>query len=114
MKSHRILSTFPIIFFSVVSFTSVPADELGVGNVEAGRLKSVLCLGCHGMNGEGKRAVDQQLDYPRLSGQVPSYFIKSIYDYKNDRRKDPFMNALTKGLSDIDIANLAAYYASLE
>jgi cytochrome c553 len=114
MKSNRLLNAFPIIFFCAVLFNSAYAEGHGVGNVEAGRLKAVLCLGCHGENGEGMRAVDQQLDYPRLSGQVPGYFIKSVYDYKKDIRKDPFMNALTKGLTDADIVNLAAYYASLE
>jgi cytochrome c553 len=31
-----------------------------------------------------------------------------------DKRLDPVMNAITKGLTDVDIANLAAYYASLK
>lgn len=114
MKSKRLIPAFTIIFFSVMTVNTAGADELGAGDVEAGKLKSVLCLGCHGVNGEGKVAADQQPDYPRLATQKPGYFIKSLKDYKNDIRKDPLMNVLAKSLTEADIANLAAYYASLD
>lgn len=51
---------------------------------------------------------------PRLAGQVAAYFIKAMNDYKNDLRLDPMMNAIAKGLTEPDIANLAAYYSSLD
>lgn len=57
---------------------------------------------------------DGQPSFPRLAGQVPGYFIKAIYDYKKDLRNDAMMSAIAKGLTDIDIANLAAYYTSLK
>jgi cytochrome c553 len=114
MKHKKFFTAFPIILFCAVAFNSANADEHGVKDVEAGKLKAVLCLGCHGVNGEGKKAAEQQPDYPRIAGQVPGYFIKSLNDYKNDIRKDPLMNALSKSLSEADMANLAAYYASLD
>jgi cytochrome c553 len=114
MKSRRLFNTFPIIFFCAVFLHPAIADDDAVGNVEAGKAKSVLCLGCHGVNGEGKLAAEAQPAYPRLANQLPSYFITSLKEYKNDNRDDPLMNALAKGLTEADIANLAAYYATLE
>lgn len=114
MKSKNLFKVFPIIIFCAASLNPVSADEHGVGDVAAGKVKSVLCLGCHGVNGEGRVAADQQPDYPRLAAQVPGYFIKSLNDYKYDKRQDPLMNVLAKSLTEVDIVNLAAYYATLE
>jgi cytochrome c553 len=114
MKSKKLFNALPMILFCALSLSPVGADEHGVGNVEAGKQKSVLCLGCHGVNGEGKVAADEQPAYPRLATQIPGYFIKSLKDYKHDIRKDPLMNALAKSLTEADIANLAAYYATLD
>jgi cytochrome c553 len=114
MKSIRFHLIFPVSLFCAVSITNISAGEPPSGNVHAGKQKAVLCLGCHGVNGEGREAMDQQPEYPRLAGQIPAYFAKSLYDYKHDKREDPLMNALSKGLTDADIANLAAYYATLD
>lgn len=114
MISKRLFTAFPVIFCCTISLNPVCADVHGVGDATAGKVKSVLCLGCHGVNGEGKVAADLQPDYPRLAAQLPGYFIKSLNEYKNDVRKDPLMNALAKGLTEADIANLAAYYATLD
>ncbi|MEN8165961.1 MAG: c-type cytochrome [Pseudomonadota bacterium] len=84
------------------------------GDPKAAMAKVPLCSGCHGVNGEGKEATDDQPAFPRLAGQIESYLIKATLDYKSDKRIDPVMNALIKGLSDADIANLAAYYAALK
>lgn len=83
------------------------------GDPEAAKAKLPLCVGCHGPSGEGKDAAQNQPAYPALAGQREAYFIKAANAYKSDERKDPIMSAIAKGLSDADIANLAAYYASL-
>ncbi len=85
-----------------------------VGDAEAGKVKSAVCAGCHGLKGEGKDAPVGAPSFPRLAGQVKGYFIKSVNGYKNDTRTDAMMGAIAKGLSDVDIANLAAYYATLK
>jgi cytochrome c553 len=85
-----------------------------VGDAEAGKVKSAVCAGCHGMEGEGKEAPVGSPSFPSLAGQVASYFIKSVNAYKNDTRNDAMMGAIAKGLNDVDIANLAAYYTALK
>ncbi len=99
----------------LISASLVVADETKMSaDSEAGKLRSVVCIGCHGLNGEGKEAVNGQPAFPRLAGQLQSYLNKSIHDYKNDSRNDPMMGAIAKGLSDIDIVNLATYYSNLK
>jgi|GEM_PF-6006905 cytochrome c553 len=88
--------------------------DTSVGDAEAGKVKSAVCAGCHGMEGEGKEAPVGSPSFPSLAGQVASYFIKSVNDYKNDTRNDAMMGAIAKGLNDVDIANLAAYYTALK
>lgn len=114
MKSNRLYAVLTILLSCTLPLIIAVADEPIMANTESGKIKSVLCSGCHGLNGEGKFMADEQLAFPSLAGQIPGYFIKSVYDYKKDVRKDPVMNAITKGLTDIDITNLAAYYASLK
>lgn len=113
MRLRRTTVAFPIILSCLVSLTVAAADKLVLGNAEEGKVKSALCSGCHGLNGEGKVMPDGQPAIPLLAGQIPGYFVKSVYDYKTDKRVDPVMNAISKGLTDVDIANLAAYYAGL-
>jgi cytochrome c553 len=84
------------------------------GNPEDAKAKIPLCQGCHGINGEGMTMPPGQPSAPRLAGQIAVYFSKALNDYKNDARVEPMMNAITKGLTDSDIANLAAYYSSLK
>ena len=81
-------------------------------NLEAGKVRSFLCIGCHGLNGEGKEAAYGQPAFPRIAGQIQGYLIKSVNDYKSGSRNDPMMGAIAKGLSDDDIANLAAFYST--
>jgi cytochrome c553 len=98
----------------LVAFILAIAPTAIAGDAAAGALKAPLCMGCHGANGEGKAAANGQPDFPALAGQIEGYFIKATNDYKNDVRADPLMSAISKGLTDDDIANLAAYYASLK
>ncbi len=89
------------------------ADEtITTANSKAGKIRAVICIGCHGLNGEGKKAANGQPAFPRIAGQLNNYLIKSMNDYKSDLRKDPMMVAISKGLSDMDISNLAAFYSS--
>ena len=97
----------------LISTSLAAADETTTTvDPEAGKIRSVICVGCHGLNGEGKEAANGQPAFPRIAGQLQSYLIKSVNDYKSDFRNDPMMGAIAKGLSDIDIANLAAFYSS--
>ncbi|WP_371187304.1 cytochrome c [Thalassotalea maritima] len=78
-------------------------------DIEAGKAKAAVCAACHGA--EGVSAVPM---YPNLAGQKEAYIAKQLKDFKAGTRKDPVMAPMAMPLTDADIANLAAYYASLK
>ncbi|NNE63491.1 MAG: cytochrome c4 [Gammaproteobacteria bacterium] len=86
---------------SVFSFTLFAADS------EAGKTKSALCAGCHGVDGNSTNGV-----WPKLAGQHASYLEKQIHEFKNGTRADPVMMGMVAALSDTDIEDIAAYYES--
>jgi cytochrome c553 len=50
--------------------------------------------------------------WPHLAGQHAPYLVKQMKDFKSGARKDPVMAPMAKPLSDQDMENLAAYFAS--
>ncbi len=86
---------------------------LAKGSAEAGaeKLKSLSsaannCKTCHAEDGNSVIPAN-----PKLAGQHASYLYKQLKDFKSGKRKG-VMNAMVKGLSDQDMQNLAAYFAS--
>ena len=79
------------------------------GNVAAGKSKAQPCAACHG---DGNKTLNDT--YPKLAGQYPDYLEKALKEYKSGKRKNPIMGAQAKELSEADIANLAAYFGSLQ
>ena len=85
------------------------------GSVEAGKAKSQTCIACHGVDGNSTIT-----NYPKIAGQHAGYLEKQLKDLKlgmtsggAQGRLDPVMSAMAMPLSDEDMADLAAYYASL-
>ena len=79
------------------------------GDVAAGKAKSATCVACHGPDGNSVNPM-----WPNLAGQQEMYLAKQLRDFRDGNRKDPVMAPMAAALSDDDIANLAAYYASLK
>ncbi len=77
------------------------------GDIDAGKTKSSSCAGCHGADGKGKSP------NPSIVGLDEGQFSEKMNGYKSGAVKHMMMNMLAKKLSDADIVNLAAYYASL-
>ncbi|MFQ6005576.1 MAG: c-type cytochrome [Woeseia sp.] len=91
----------------IVSTLMVGGPAIAGGNVDAGRDKAATCAGCHGVEGEGMG------ENPRLAGLDREVLASSMQEYKSGERSGPMMSMLMQALSDEDIADLAAYYASL-
>ncbi|MCW8934154.1 MAG: cytochrome c [Gammaproteobacteria bacterium] len=85
------------------------SSAMAAGDVAKGKAKAASCAACHGANG-----VSMIPTYPNLKGQKAAYFVKQLKAFKSGDRKDPTMNAMAKPLSDADMDNLAAYYASMK
>ncbi len=75
--------------------------------VAAGKTKAASCASCHGTTG-----ISSNPAWPNLAGQQQAYLVNALNAYKTGTRRDPMMTGLAKILSDTDINNLAAYYAS--
>ena len=84
---------------------SVQAD----GHPLAGKEKAKVCEACHDPSG---KIIDPS--YPILAGQHESYLVKALADYRAGRRTNPVMAPMAASLSDQDIEDLAAFYASLD
>ena len=83
------------------------AHVTAAGNADAGKEKSASCAGCHGA--DGNSAVG---NFPKLAGQGSKYLIKQINDIKSGARPVVEMTGILDGLSEQDITDIAAYYAS--
>lgn len=83
------------------------SSSQAAGDPEAGKAKSAVCGACHGA--DGNSAVP---NFPKLAGQIPSYFVKQLKDMKSGARVVPEMAAIAPGLSEQDMADLAAYFSS--
>lgn len=86
--------------------TLARADD---GNPVVGRKKALQCQACHGMDGIAKIP-----EAANLAGQSTIYLTSALDDYKTGARKNDMMSTIAPTLSDADIADLAAYYASIE
>jgi cytochrome c553 len=89
------------------SLGAVAAAE-AAGDVAVGKTKAALCAGCHGANGQGVPP------NPALNGKTQDQLVQALKDYKSGKRNNAVMKAFAVQLNDQDIANLAAYYASLK
>ena len=78
------------------------------GDAVAGKAAVTSCAMCHGANGEGSKMG------PKLAGMNEAAFIQAMNDYKTGKRDSPMMRSQTSQLSATDIADLAAWYASLK
>ena len=81
---------------------------MAAGDPQAGKSKAASCAGCHGANGEGKAP------YPALAGKSEAELVQALQDYKSGKRANAMMKSFAAPLSDQDMANVAAYYASLK
>lgn len=89
-----------LLFFLVASVQAA--------DINAGKSKSSVCMGCHGSEG-----VSNSPTWPNLAGQSRTYLEIQLKKFKSGQRSNSTMNAIVKDLSDADIQNLAAYFASL-
>ena len=82
-----------------------------VGNPKAGQGKVAMCIGCHGIS-DYRTAFPEVYRVPILGGQNKQYLENALHAYKKGDRHYDTMHAIASSLSDQDIADIAAYYAS--
>ena len=78
------------------------------GDAPVGKAKTAGCAGCHGVNGEGVGP------FPPLAGWSETQIVDALQELKSGKLIDPVMNPMANMLSDQDMADIGAYYASLK
>ena len=73
-----------------------------------GRAKAQACAACHGTVG-----ISSTPDAPHLAGQPRIYLVQQMRAFRSGKRAHEVMNVVAKPLSDVDIEELADWYASL-
>jgi cytochrome c553 len=97
-----------VLTVGMVALFAMIGTAQAAGDAQAGKAKATACAACHGANGEGKAP------NPALAGKSEAEFVQALKDYKSGKRTNAIMKTLAGPLSDQDVANLAAYYASLK
>lgn len=99
-------NTFAVLVGCLLALT---LGSVQAGNPAAGKQKSQTCAACHGPDGNSTNPL-----YPNLAGQYESYLLQALKDYKTGARKNAIMAGMVATLSEDDLEDLAAYYASQE
>lgn len=91
-----------------VALIAAAALPAAAADLEAGKkMAAEVCASCHGA--DGKAIAD---NFPNLAGQYKDYLAHSLRGYRDGSRKNAVMAGFATNLTDEDIANLAAWYAS--
>ena len=91
------------------AFALAAAPSLALADAAAGRTKAQMCTPCHGPNGLAVAP-----NTPHLAGQPEPYLVDQLNAYRSGKRAHEVMGVVAKPLTDADIADLAAWFASLE
>ncbi|MGJ8691689.1 MAG: c-type cytochrome [Thalassotalea sp.] len=90
------------------------AAKVFAGDLESGKAKAATCAACHGADGNAMVPM-----YPKLAGQHEKYLVKQLVDFKKgadtqgkEGRADPVMAGMVAALSEDDMKNIAAFFAS--
>ena len=92
---------------SLVAVLGCSAPTFAAGSIEAGQAKSATCGACHGMDGNSVSP-----EWPNLASQHAVYIERQLKAFKAGERQNDLMSPMAMILSDEDMADLAAYFAS--
>jgi cytochrome c553 len=105
LRSIRSLANLGL---SIGLMGSVMAADI-VGDPVAARQKVAMCIGCHGIPGY-QASFPEVHKVPMIAGQNAKYIAAALTAYQKGERKHASMRGIAAGLSEQDIADLAAYY----
>lgn len=84
------------------------SEATAAGDASRGEAKIAVCAGCHGAEGRSENPM-----FPKLAGQHAAYLTTALQAYKNGTRSSAIMPlSMVEPLSDQDIEDIAAYYAT--
>ncbi|MEO8123967.1 MAG: c-type cytochrome [Burkholderiales bacterium] len=113
MKS--IASLLPRLLAAVFAAATISATALGAEAAAPAKpdlargaeISAQVCGACH--TTDGTRGVPAN---PILQDQHPEYLVKQLTEFKSGKRENAIMTAMASTLSEADMKNVAAFYAS--
>ena len=108
ITNMKIVASAATLLLAVACFAQPAYAE---GDAAAGKELGYTCLGCHGI--DGYRNAYPSYRVPKLGGQKAGYLEIAIRGYRAGTRKHPTMEAQATSLTDQEIADVAAYLASI-
>jgi cytochrome c553 len=103
MRGYALAACFSFAALATGTGSGAAADA------EAGRQKAQMCAVCHGLDGLARVP-----DAPHLAGESTIYLTRQLEAFRSGERQHQQMTIIAQGLTDEDIADLAAWYASIE
>lgn len=95
-----------VLFCAGLAHAETPGNTL-LGDAEAGASKAAVCGACHGMDGNSADAM-----YPKLAGQNEAYVVRQLTHFKDGQRSNPIMAPFAMTLSEQDMHDLGAFFAT--
>ena len=95
------------INLAVALLSLIPAIAMSAGDPAAGQTKSAVCHACHGPTGKSLQPM-----YPNLGGQHADYLVHALRGFRDGSRQNAIMSGFAATLSDADIEDISAWYAS--
>jgi cytochrome c553 len=103
MTKLRTLVTLSALLLGAVAISPASAADVAAGKAKAG-----LCAGCHGVAGQSAQAM-----WPNLAGQSATYLASQIRAFMSKARINAQMAPMVASLSEEDVDNISAWFASL-
>jgi cytochrome c553 len=97
-----------LVAVAAIASLGIVGSAHAAGDVQAGMARAAACAACHGANGQGVAP------NPPLAGKKEDQIIQALKEFKSGKRDSAVMKGMASSLSDQDMANLAAYFASLK
>lgn len=96
-----------IVIAAMALMTFFSASAVAAGDPEAGESKASVCAACHGMDGNSQVA-----QWPKIAGQHEGYIARQTRMVRDQQRDVAQMYPIVMNLSDQDIADISAWYAT--
>ena len=97
----------PLFFFAATAAQAAEPAPAKADIAKGKAIASTVCVACHGADGNSTIPAN-----PKLAGQHADYIAKQLRDFKSNTRSNAVMLGMASGLSDDDMRNVAAWFAS--
>lgn len=106
------MKTVALLLSSLMLTAAAHANEPAAASAKpdlakGGAISTQVCVACH--TADGSRGAPAN---PIIAGQHPEYLAKQLHEFKNGKRKNAIMSGMAAPLSEEDIRNVSAFYAS--